>query len=367
MDQKLLGPIAIFRFSSLGDVVLATSFVKLLSLFYQEVSPHQIPSIYFFTFPEFANLVEGHPLVKEVITIPRFRGIFGIFKFYQSLKKELLRLKITFIFDLQSSLRSNFAKAILNVKSSTFPKQRMTRFLFFLGINLYGKQPMSLVERYVNFLFHFWNLEKENKAKLQVSLLNQNRNRSEPLTFVPKHKGTVEKKLFDLPTSYVVFLPSAAHSKKRWPVNYFLELSEMIYQKSHHQMSVVILAGKEDIFCKDFDHKIGVMNLAGKTNFFQSIDIIKNSKLVIGNDTGFMHISEALKIPYYTFFGPTSEYFGFISHTKYGHAISRKLWCRPCSATGSGRCFRSRRFCLEEITALDAWQHIASDVLQARG
>ena len=61
------------------------------------------------------------------------------------------------------------------------------------------------------------------------------------------------------------------------------------------------------------------------------------------------HLTEALGTPVISIFGPTHESLGFAPHLKKSKVISKDIWCRPCSTNGSGKCFRSRRFCLDDI------------------
>lgn len=337
-----LNSIAIFRFSSLGDVVLATSFVTLL----RHYLPSEIsPKIYFFTFPEFAALLEGHPEIERVIVIPRHRGWAGPWKFYRDLRKNLQKYKVETVFDLQSSLRTQLVKNCFIMHWYTFSKERWKRSLLLWGrISLYGKRPKSLVQRYNEFLSKVFSRTVWEMPK------------TEPLTYAPllsQSLNAVER--FSLPSDYIVLLPSAAHAKKRWPLESFLQLSKRIIEQTNATLSVVVLGGKADTFCKSFEGNKGVINLAGQTSLSESVAILSKSQFVVGNDTGLMHLAEALRIPYLTLFGPTSEYYGFIPHTCYGKTLSLKIWCRPCSATGSGFCYRSHRFCLENISVDQVW------------
>jgi ADP-heptose:LPS heptosyltransferase len=70
----------------------------------------------------------------------------------------------------------------------------------------------------------------------------------------------------------------------------------------------------------------------------------------IANDTGLMHIADALNKPNILILGPTSAEMGCIPFQKKSIVLERSLWCRPCSKNGQAPCIRLKRYCLAEIT-----------------
>ena len=343
----------------MGDVVLAGSFPNLLDSYLYGTQATVRAPIIFFTFPEFANLLNANPYIAKIVVIPRFRGLLGIIKFIKHLKSQLVINECDVIFDLQSSLRTRVASCFFSFPIFVYPKGRWKRFLFMLGFKTLGEAPISQVKRYEKFLKYIffatnqWNWSVPRVSRLDVEESIKKKKQQGPLTFAPILKKSVE-----LPAKFVVFLPSAAHQKKRWPEIYFLKLSSLVFQNTKEKYKIIVLAGAKDDFCAIFDQVPGVINLAGKTNIEESSEILSHASLVVGNDTGLMHIAEALRRPYLTIFGPTSEYFGFIPHTTYGQTISLSLWCRPCSATGSGICYRSDKKCLVNISPDSVWEKI---------
>ena len=327
--------IAVFRFSSLGDVVLAGAFPVLLDQFLKQNKLTQLNSkIIFFTFPEFSFLVKSNPFITDVVEIPRYRGILGPYKFISKLRQELQNHHCYFIFDLQSSLRTMLALAWINIPNAVFPKRRLRRLLFMLGLPTMGKKPVPIIKRYRDFL-QALNLGGNNHP-IEIEI-------DAPVTFPPQRS-----EVQGLPSKYIAILPSAAHAKKRWPEQYFLQFCKHL--EKHGDWKFVVLAGKDDRFCSIFDGHESILNLSGKTNLAQATYVLSQASFVLGNDTGLMHIAESLGIPFLTLFGPTSEFFGFIPHTNVGRTKSISLWCRPCSATGAGSCFRSERYCLTQMT-----------------
>jgi len=58
----------------------------------------------------------------------------------------------------------------------------------------------------------------------------------------------------------------------------------------------------------------------------------------------------ALGVPTLGLFGPTHPVLGFAPLGEKSKALSLDLYCSPCSLHGKAPCFRSRRFCLEDLS-----------------
>ncbi|MEA3329765.1 MAG: glycosyltransferase family 9 protein, partial [Nanoarchaeota archaeon] len=94
---------------------------------------------------------------------------------------------------------------------------------------------------------------------------------------------------------YVVFVPGAGANFRRWSPKNFVKVADFIIQE--YNLRIKILGSKNDskiaeeiIHHSRFPEKIE--NLTGNT-LINSIDIIGNSKLLISNDTGMVHIAAA--------------------------------------------------------------------------
>lgn len=92
---------------------------------------------------------------------------------------------------------------------------------------------------------------------------------------------------------YVVLAPGAAFgAAKRWPPAKFAKLISMIKSKTEYN---VVLSGTQSEFSLAekiiSDSGCEVFNLAGKTSLIQLASLIKNSKALIANDSGTMHLA----------------------------------------------------------------------------
>ena len=106
---------------------------------------------------------------------------------------------------------------------------------------------------------------------------------------------------------YVVFIATSARSNKCWPVEKFAVLAEKITQQ--FKLSIVTAAtAAEKIITSRLTSaaKVPIVDLAGLTDIYQLIALLKNARLVISNDTGPGHIAVALGIPTVLILGPTN-------------------------------------------------------------
>ena len=103
---------------------------------------------------------------------------------------------------------------------------------------------------------------------------------------------------------------------------------------------------------KDLDHGEeishgikSVQNFCGKTNLPQLVAILSKSKLLVGNDSGSMHLMGALKRPQIAFFGSTSPSWTAPVNPS-ASILCNNLFCSPCF---SRKCRYGHYDCLKKI------------------
>lgn len=124
--------------------------------------------------------------------------------------------------------------------------------------------------------------------------------------------GEVEQTLalFELQRQgYDVLAPGAEFgAAKRWPTRHFAALASAV------PGPVVLLgSGKEAPLCQEIEQLVSssgaptrVLNLAGKTNLKQAMDLIEASHCVVSNDSGLMHVAAGFGVPQVAIFGSSS-------------------------------------------------------------
>jgi heptosyltransferase-2 len=147
--------------------------------------------------------------------------------------------------------------------------------------------------------------------------------------------------------------PGAAYGgAKRWPASEFAAAARLIL--TDRPGTAVILGGAaERATCDEVEDRLArgrgpaILNLAGRTTLAQAMAVLARCHLTISNDSGLSHLSGALDVPVVAVFGPTDPL--TTSPLSRRLAVLRKP--APCSPCLRRECPKSRRVCLEGITA----------------
>ncbi|RKY52364.1 MAG: hypothetical protein DRP89_07805 [Candidatus Neomarinimicrobiota bacterium] len=150
---------------------------------------------------------------------------------------------------------------------------------------------------------------------------------------------------------FVAILPIAAWSNKRYPLKKYEELARRINNELN--MTVVWLGGERDAYLNDLSYlqPYKSIKIIGETDLEESLGILSQSSLVIGNDTGLTYSAEALGVPIVLILGPTSRETGAGHYSEKSVTLQKDVWCRPCSQKGDRRCYRKKQYCMEEISS----------------
>lgn len=332
--------VLIIRFSSFGDIVQCSAVVE---LFAQGLAGQKGDNeIHWATRKEFDFLVKLNEGVDRVWALEKKTGFLGLVQFALKLRRE----NFTHLYDAHNNLRSSFIKLILMSRFKTpelitRTKDRWKRVLLFkFRINQFPK-PFKGVESYVAPL-----------DKWGIKLSNQS-------SFVKWHfDKPVEDKINQLVSTlkFVALVPSAAWEMKRWPLDHWKKLIELL-----PEVDFVVLGGKEDLFCQELADlaPTRVQNLAGKLSLVESSHLIQKASLVVSADTGLLHVADVLGVKGLSLMGPSAFGFTMSSLIK---TLEVDLPCRPCSKDGSGKCSQDIwQRCMVEITP----PTVASEVLNS--
>ncbi len=144
-----------------------------------------------------------------------------------------------------------------------------------------------------------------------------------------------------------------------WPLKNFIELSEHLIENKN---AFIVLLGSErdhdmaNYFEEKIEGKIHFKNLVGKTDLFKACALIKSCDLFVGNDSGLLHIANALSVPSVGIFGPSSPEQVLSYMNKNILIIKHNAPCSPCYVHQPDFNFKCeyRNKCLTNITVADA-------------
>ena len=138
--------ILVIRFSSMGDIIYTTPVVRCLK--------QQLPEaeVHFITKPAFKYIYDNNPYVDKLLLLkPRLSETI----------KEIKAEQYDYIIDLHNNLRTAIIKLRTGIKSSSYNKQTIRKWLS-LKFNLNLVQQVHLVDRYLKTV-QFLNVKNDDK------------------------------------------------------------------------------------------------------------------------------------------------------------------------------------------------------------
>lgn len=95
---------------------------------------------------------------------------------------------------------------------------------------------------------------------------------------------------------YVILCVDASSAKREWNIENFWHIAKYLSDKGYISILLGTKKSKEEIFFMN-NKDINYISLIGKTTIGEAIDLIGNSSLYIGLDTGLSHIAAAVGVP----------------------------------------------------------------------
>jgi ADP-heptose:LPS heptosyltransferase len=200
--------------------------------------------------------------------------------------RKIKKLKISKVYDLQNSSRTNFYKKIL------FPSS---------NVNIWSSSETTLPKGTTKEEFDKKSVLERFNHQLQTSGLNIKHTMlpvfSWSCTDISKIKS--EYKL----EKYIVLFPFCSPHliQKKWP--YYNELIDLIKNKYQDQYKIVVAPGPSEIKDAKEIKAICLLDNDKALDISQLSSLIKNSSFVIANDTGPAHMAAHLNVNGLTLFG----------------------------------------------------------------
>ena len=279
--------IAIVKLSAMGDIIHA-----MVALQYIKQAKPDI-KIDWIVEEAFAPILSNNPHIDNILTV----NLKSIKKNKQAFFQEIKRVwgyrknKYDLIIDAQGLLKSSITSKLLGRKVVGFSKNSIREGLasYFYQQKIEIAYESNAIERNVKVLGSPLNVEI-NKEKI----LNK-----EPFLYFNKESNFPIKV-----GNYIVFVVGASVENKIYPKEKFAEIAKRLNEKT-----VVIWANEyEKEVAVYLEEKLPNVVVSPKLNLDELKQLIANSKLVIGGDTGPTHMAWGLNIPSVTIFGNTPEY-----------------------------------------------------------
>lgn len=313
--------VLVIRFSSIGDIVLASPVFRCLK--------NQLPDteIHLLTKLSFKMVTEYNPYIDK-------------FHFFDgdNFKELIFTLKneqFDHVVDLHNNIRSTRIRKKLKAATHVIDKLTWQKFLL-TRLNIDIMPDAHITQRSLQTIKALGVIDDGGGLDY----------------FIPQHARVLAG---DIPTShhagFISLVIGANHYTKKMPVH---KLQELCNKIDH---PIILLGGKmeagegERIASVD---PVKIYNSCGKFSLNESADLVRQSKLVISHDTGLQYIACALNKPVIALWGATSPklqvepYYGSKNPNPLHKNILLNLRCQPCTRYGSDSCPLEHFNCMEK-------------------
>jgi len=320
--------ILILKPSSLGDIVQALPVIRLLRAQWPD------SQIAWWVDSRFSAILHGDPDINAIYLFDRQKSASP--SHWPSLIHNVDRLRaerFDLVIDLQGLARSAVFGWFVNGSTYVGVDDRREKIHGLYDIAVSRPQAPHAVD---------WYLEVLNAIGVPT------RRKFEWLPLKPAGKLAVDERMKG--RRYVCLIPGARWDNKRWPVSGFSQLAKGL-SKDFHDLWFVVLGGKSDVpLGLEIQEALPsrVLNLTGQTTLPELVEFLRGSELVVSDDTGPMHIADAVGVPLVAIFGPTDP-------QRTGPYQQRENVVRislPCSPCLKDRCHWIRP--LECLTGIDS-------------
>lgn len=333
--------IVVIRFSSLGDCTLLCPFLD-------HLKKHGATEITVLTKRRFAELFSAATGVDRIIALEEGSGWRGLKQMVDACGDH------DCVIDAHNTMRSRLVARGLGGADACFNK----RYAGKLGL-IWLKRRASLptISRCYSALGERLGFPPMERAAGGIQV-------------TAAAKARRDAMLEHIDGDYVVVAPGSRWSMKRWGDHKYFELARRITKEYGYH--IVLLGDRNDkLLTSQIASSLGdkVTDLAGSTSILESAAALARSVAFVGNDSGLMHVAEAVAVPVVAVFGPTVEAFGYFPSLERSRVVERALSCRPCSRNGSRWCPKGTQECMTEISVdsvAEAFDNLLADRRSAR-
>ncbi|QDU81164.1 ADP-heptose--LPS heptosyltransferase 2 [Polystyrenella longa] len=281
--------ICIIKPSALGDVVQTLPLLPMLRERFPKAKISWVIN------SSFANLLEEHPALDEIIPFNRQGG----WREWPPLIKQLRAGKFDLVLDLQGLLRT----AVM-----TWSTRAPVR------IGLQTAREMSHFACHQLIPDSDKQMPAYNRMWRVAEALGMGATPRETIiTVSDSDRQIVEEKLAPISRPFVAIQPGAQWSTKRWPVEKFAEVAARAADT--HDLAMVLIGSQgERLLAQQLQQEIQqrnpnaiVLDLAGETTLKQLSHLLERSTMLLTNDSGPMHLAAGLQVPLVGVFTSTSS------------------------------------------------------------
>ncbi len=321
--------IVIVQTAFLGDVILTTPLIRAA----QELYP--LADIDVVVIPQTAEILQNNPYIRTVYTFDK-RGekATAFLRMVRLLRAQRYDLGLAPHKSMTTAQLLRFAK----VKRRIGFAGNAASLLYTDRVPFDKEKPQ--IRRYLDLLKPLSN----RSFSTQTDVFFDAALKSKINRLLEPYRETIK----------VAVAPGSVWPTKQWPAEKYVELLRRL---ERYPLSFLFIGSAEErSYCQKIINQSGVgnaVNLAGSCTLLEAAATVASCELMICNDSGAMHLANAVKTDVFAFFGPTVPSFGFAPFREDDRIFQVDLECRPCSTHGGRTCPKGHFRCMRDIRVTD--------------
>lgn len=337
--------ILIIQTAFIGDVILSTPLIRETRKLFPNAN------IDVLVIPQTAALLQNNPHIRHIFTFDKRQRSQKIKAFLQTLKK--IR---THNYDVALIPHKSWTTAQLaflgGIRRRVGFSERSASMLY--TDRVFFDKRKRQIERYLDLLSVF----SHRSSDIQTELFF-NKQQIQQATDIKQRYATMPK---------IAVAPGSVWPTKRWPEEKFVELLKRLDDSK--TAFIFIGSPVERELCQQIMDRSDISiaeNVASATGLLEAAAVIQGCDLLLCNDSGTMHMANAVKTDVVAFFGPTVERYGFAPFRSEDKVFQVDLSCRPCSLHGSTECPLGHFKCMLDIDVESVARYIQNHLKQKPG
>ena len=330
----------------IGDVVLSLPVLQSLRRAYPKAT------IFAVVKPPSDELLLEHPAVNRVIPLPigPNSGFWKHIKFAISLKKYKFDLGVVFPNSFESAFLLSLTSAKHRLGYNTDGRS------IFLTCPIFTTASLKRTQYRVEYFFKILSPLRLDAPDTKYSPV-----------FKPDDEISIRGALFKMGIGeneeFITMHPGTSKIERGWHVERFGMLCQNILKKDKKKIVLLGTQSEEKLLntIKNYCPP-GEVKVAPAMNLRALAGLLKKSRLLIGNDSGVMHLAAMVETPIIGIFGPghPNTTGPFMDPEKF-EILSQDYSCSPCRQRFFRECDPSpnkKPYCLEDITTDNVYEAI---------
>ena len=311
--------ILVIQTAFIGDAILTLPMIEKLK---EKFPSNEIDVL---CIPSTQEIFAASPFVNEVLVMDKkriHRSLLKLYKFTTEIKKH----NYSKIFSPHRSFRTAFIVMQSGVRE-TYGFSNSSLFHTYRNVVEY-KTNIHEVQRNLDLI----DFEYSSESWRIVPQIKVNESSRHKIAKFISSNNILNDKL-------IAIAPGSIWETKKYPEQYFKEIIKHFIARSVKILIVGSEADKE--LCERLSNAYGgeVFSTAGLFSIIESIELLKNARLLLTNDSAPTHFGMCANIPVLTVYCSTIPEFGFYPYNKKSSYISfNDLSCKPCGIHGYEKC-----------------------------